>query len=72
MNTKLVSHSLFCGAVFAGSFFLMSASIEKNYHDTSLPPAKRAALLLKEMTLEEKIVQMCQYLGPGLVKQNEK
>ena len=72
MNTKLVSHSLFCGAVFAGSFFLMSASIEKNYHDTSLPPAKRAALLLKEMTLEEKIGQMCQYVGPGHVKQNEK
>lgn len=36
---------------------------EKNYRDASLPAEKRARLLLSEMTLEEKVGQMCQYTG---------
>lgn len=50
----------------------MSASAGKSYRDTSLSPAERADLLLKEMTLEEKIGQMCQYVGPGHIEQNER
>ena len=62
-----------CGLMFAGGILLLDAcSGAKSYKDTSLPPAERAALLLKEMTLEEKIGQMCQYVGPSHVEENEK
>lgn len=71
MKTQAIRHSLFLSLLFMGSIFLMSASIGKSYRDTSLSPAERADLLLKEMTLEEKIGQMCQYVGPGHIKQNE-
>ena len=62
-----------CGLMFAGGILLLDACSEaKSYKDTSLPPAERATLLLKEMTLEEKIGQMCQYVGPSHVEENEK
>lgn len=61
----------FCGFMLAASFVLMDASAGETYQDTSLSPAQRADLLIKEMTLEEKIGQMCQYVGPGHIKQNE-
>ena len=62
-----------CGLMFAGGILLLDAcSGAKSYKDTSLPPAERATLLLKEMTLEEKIGQMCQYVGPSHVEENEK
>lgn len=35
--------------------------------DSSLSPAERADILLKKMTLEEKIGQMCQYVSPAYV-----
>lgn len=35
--------------------------------DTSLPAEKRAEILLGEMTLEEKVGQMCQYVAPCYV-----
>ena len=39
----------------------------KDWRDASLPSAERARLLLKEMTLEEKVGQMCQYVAPCYV-----
>ncbi|MBP5486208.1 MAG: glycoside hydrolase family 3 C-terminal domain-containing protein [Bacteroidales bacterium] len=46
----------------------LSVSCEKgNWRDSSLPAAERAKLLLKEMTLEEKVGQMCQYVAPCYV-----
>lgn len=71
MKTQTIKQYLFCSFMFAGSVLLMGASTGKSYRDTSLSPARRADLLLKEMTLEEKIGQMCQYVGPGHIKQNE-
>lgn len=71
MKTQIIKHTLCCGLLFAGSLFLLSASKGKNYRDMSLSPAERADLLLKEMTLEEKVGQMCQYVGPGHIEQNE-
>ena len=38
-----------------------------DWHDASLPASERAKLLLKEMTLEEKVGQMCQYVAPCYV-----
>ncbi len=38
-----------------------------DWRDATLPASKRAELLLKEMTLEEKVGQMCQYVAPCYV-----
>ena len=46
---------------------LANACSSGDWHDASLSPEKRVRLLLKEMTLEEKIGQMCQYVGPCYV-----
>ncbi len=46
---------------------VVSVSSCGDWKNASLPAEKRAKLLLKEMTLEEKIGQMCQYVGPCYV-----
>ena len=46
---------------------LLASCSGGDWHDASLPAEKRVKLLLKEMTLEEKIGQMCQYVGPCYV-----
>lgn len=45
----------------------MASCTTQSYKDSSLSPETRAKLLLREMTLEEKIGQMCQYVGPCYV-----
>lgn len=57
--------------LLTGTLFFTGCSLDKNYQDCSLSPSERAELLLKEMTLEEKVGQMCQYVGPGHIQQNE-
>ncbi len=53
--------------VFIG-FVLLAVSCGKgDWRDATLPAEKRANLLLKEMTLEEKVGQMCQYVAPCYV-----
>ena len=71
MKTQIIRQYFYCGFILAGSFLLTGASAGRKYQDTSLSPAERAGLLLQEMTLEEKVGQMCQYVGPGHTKQNE-
>ena len=44
---------------------------KKDWHDASLPASERAKLILKEMTLEEKVGQMCQYVAPCYVPPGE-
>ena len=54
--------------LFIGAVLLLAAGCaKKDYMDTSLSPEERTALILKQMTLEEKIGQMCQYVGPCYV-----
>ena len=54
-------------------FILLSLSVlllscgKGDWRDASLPAADRAKLLLKEMTLQEKVGQMCQYVAPCYV-----
>ena len=60
MKTHLIC--LFAAAL------LLAACSSKDWMDTSLSPEKRAGILLKQMTLEEKIGQMCQYVGPCYVE----
>ncbi len=40
---------------------------KEDWRDTSLPASDRAKLLLREMTLDEKVGQMCQYVAPCYV-----
>jgi beta-glucosidase len=73
MKKHSLKQYLCCGLMFAGGILLLDGCSEaKSYKDASLSPAERTALLLKEMTLEEKIGQMCQYVGPSHVEENEK
>ena len=46
---------------------VVTACSTGGWKNANLPAEKRAKLLLKEMTLEEKIGQMCQYVGPCYV-----
>ena len=52
--------------IFLAFLFILLASQStrsQTYRDASLPAEQRAELLLKEMTLDEKIGQMCMYIG---------
>ncbi|WP_321281751.1 glycoside hydrolase family 3 N-terminal domain-containing protein [Marinifilum fragile] len=44
---------------------------EVNYLDPNLPVDQRVENLLSQMTLEEKIAQMCQYVGPEHIREAE-
>lgn len=46
----------------------MMSCARKDWRDASLTAEERASLLLKEMTLEEKVGQMCQYVAPCYVE----
>lgn len=51
-----------------GALLVLAASCSSgDWKDASLSPEQRTKLLLKEMTVEEKIGQMCQYVGPCYV-----
>lgn len=41
------------------------------YKDASLPVDKRVEDLMSRMTLEEKVAQMCQYVGPEHIRENQ-
>ena len=53
--------------IFIAAVLLAASCSRGDWKDPSLPAEKRVKLLLKEMTLEEKIGQMCQYVGPCYV-----
>ncbi len=57
--------------LLAGAVALAAACTGKDWKDASLPASERADLLLKEMTLEEKVGQMCQYVAPCYVPPGE-
>lgn len=50
-----------------GTALVLAASCTHDYMDASRTPEQRTRDLLKVMTLEEKIGQMCQYVGPCYV-----
>ncbi|MBR5661304.1 MAG: glycoside hydrolase family 3 C-terminal domain-containing protein [Bacteroidales bacterium] len=53
--------------LLAGIAFLLVSCGKGDWRDATLPAADRAKSLLKEMTLEEKVGQMCQYVAPCYV-----
>ncbi len=55
-------------AIVLGLLGTLVGCATKDWKDASLPAEERAKLLLKEMTLEEKVGQMCQYVAPCYVE----
>ena len=53
--------------IIIGLLALVVSCGKGDWRDASLQAEKRAGLLLKEMTLEEKVGQMCQYVAPCYV-----
>lgn len=54
---------------------LMGAPAKKEkalYQDKKAPVEQRVDDLLKRMTLQEKVAQMCQYVGPEHIRENQK
>ncbi|TNE73603.1 beta-glucosidase [bacterium] len=62
------SYNYFPAILFA--FFLIQSCSKPSYLHSSLSPEKRTKLLLQEMTLEEKIGQMCMYVGEAELNKN--
>lgn len=55
------------GAIALSVAVLLSSCAKVDWHDSSVSASLRAEALLREMTLEEKIGQMCQYVAPCYV-----
>ena len=55
-------------ALVLGLAAVVMSCARKDWRDASLTAEERASLLLKEMTLEEKVGQMCQYVAPCYVE----
>ena len=64
---KFFNVSLCFAVVLLTACISISKKTTKTYSDPSLSSSERANLLLKEMTLEEKIGQMCQYVGEASI-----
>lgn len=61
------------GVGFISVWSLMSCQPEnKSYKDPALPVSERVHHLMKQMTLEEKVAQMCQYVGLDHMRTAEK
>lgn len=54
--------------LFVALFIMAQKPLYKN---TKLPIEKRVTDLLQRMTLEEKVAQMCQYVGPGHIRETQ-
>ena len=59
-------------AIVLGLAAVVMSCARKDWRDASLTAEERASLLLKEMTLEEKVGQMCQYVAPCYVDLSDK
>ena len=54
--------------IILGLAAVMVSCAKKDWRNATLTTEERASLLLKEMTLEEKVGQMCQYVAPCYVE----
>lgn len=64
-------NSLWKWAAVLGTAVLTAGCTKADWKDASLEPSVRARALLARMTLEEKVGQMCQYVGPCYVPPGE-
>lgn len=57
---------------FMGMTIIGCSGEDKNYSNPTLPVSQRVSSLMSQMTLEEKIAQMCQYVGLEHMKTAER
>lgn len=77
MRNSFLKLYLLIGMIFISCLFLSFKQIQKidtnpPYLNTKLSIQERIKDLMNRMTLEEKIAQMCQYVGLEHIKENEK
>jgi beta-glucosidase len=71
--TKISKHVRMLGVYFILICAANSSCAQKlAYQNSKLPVKQRVADLLKRMTLEEKVAQMCQFVGPEHIQKAEK
>lgn len=53
------------------TFTLLGKAQQPIYKEPSQPVERRVSDLMGRMTLEEKVAQMCQYVGPGHIRETQ-
>ena len=69
MKTKMIKIALLVVMMFA--LLPLSKAQKPLYKDTKQPVEKRVKDLMQRMTLEEKVAQMCQYVGPNHIRETQ-
>ena len=54
------------------TFTLLVKAQKPIYKEPGQPVERRVTDLMERMTLEEKVAQMCQYVGPGHIRETQK
>ena len=54
------------------TFTLLGKAQQPIYKEPGQPVERRVTDLMGRMTLEEKVAQMCQYVGPGHIRETQK
>ena len=70
MKNKLTARILATMAVLPLALLVMAQ--KPIYKDAGQPVGQRVKDLMQRMTLEEKVAQMCQYVGPGHIRETQK
>lgn len=68
MSTRILLSVIFLTFICNGSILAK----QPLYKDSGQPVEKRVEDLMKQMTLEEKIAQMTQFVGPNHIRENQK
>lgn len=69
MKNKMTKRTLMAMAVLPMALLAMAQ--KPLYKDAKQPVEKRVTDLMKRMTLEEKVAQMCQFVGPGHIRETQ-
>lgn len=67
----MINRYIFLALSFPMFMVACAESNEMLYKDASQPVDVRVADLMKRMTLEEKVAQMCQYVGPDHIRETQ-
>lgn len=70
MMNKLTVRTLLVMAMLP--LTLLAMAQKPIYKDAGQPAGQRVKDLMQRMTLEEKVAQMCQYVGPGHIRETQK
>ncbi len=70
MRNRLTMKALMIVVMLTFTLFVMAQ--KPIYKESGQPVERRVTDLMKRMTLEEKVAQMCQYVGPGHIRETQK